>query len=104
MFLAFEPFGNSLFYGLPFAFILYIIPIIIKCRFFIDDNCSVIGELNITPKPDNFRRIYVLFQADAIIDTDFNPKPLNVNPLHRSGFTVLEWGGSELVSLEKDEL
>ena len=76
----------------------------VQVQFFVDDNCSVIGELNIIPKPDNLRRIYVLFQADAKINTDFNSKPLNVKPIDRNGFTILEWGGSELKSYENNNL
>ncbi len=76
----------------------------VQVQFFVDDNCSVIGELNISPKPDNLRRIYVLFQTDINIITDFIAKPLNVKPFDRNGFTVLEWGGSELKSYENGNL
>ncbi len=76
----------------------------VQVQFFVDDNCSVIGEMNIDPKPDNLRRIYVLFRADSKINTDFNSKPLNLKPFDRKGFTVLEWGGSEIKSLDTNEL
>lgn len=73
---------------------------LVQVQFFIDDNCSIIGDLNITPKPDNLRRIYVLFQANPIVVTDYVPKKLEVKPLNRNGFTVVEWGGSVLGSEE----
>ena len=76
----------------------------VQVQFFVDDNCSVIGELNITPKPDNLRRIYVLFKSNPIIFPNFISIPLNVKPFDRNGFTVLEWGGSEIKSLDSNEL
>ncbi len=66
----------------------------VQVQFFIDDNCSVIGDLEISPKPDNLRRVYVLFQENPKVATDFVAKPLKVNSVKRDGFTVLEWGGS----------
>ncbi len=76
----------------------------VQVQFFVDDNCSVIGELNISPKPNNLRRIYVLFKSNPIIFPNVISIPLNVKPFDRNGFTVLEWGGSEIKSLEANEL
>ncbi|MBI2258864.1 MAG: hypothetical protein HYU67_08200 [Flavobacteriia bacterium] len=70
----------------------------VQIQFFIDDNCSLIGELNIIPKPDNLRRVFVLFQANPKIISGFTKKTLNEKVLDRTGFTVLEWGGSEVKS------
>ena len=75
----------------------------VQVQFFVDDNCAVISDLIISPKPDNLRRIYVLFQLNTDVETDFNSKPLNVKPFSRAGFTVLEWGGSEIKSSQNNE-
>lgn len=72
----------------------------VHIQFFVDDNCSVIGDLNISPKPDNLRRIYVTFEKNPKVVTDFVAKELKVEKLERTGFTVIEWGGSEFNSYE----
>lgn len=66
----------------------------IQVEFFVDENCEVIGDLNISPKPDHLRRVYVVFNEIKIISNQFKNKPLEVKPLRREGFTVIEWGGS----------
>ena len=75
----------------------------------IDEQCNaVIGALNVEPKPDNFRRIYMLY---APVDKEDISNYLSdknslgtdtVTPIQRNGFTVIEWGGAELnrISLE----
>lgn len=68
----------------------------VQVQIFIDDNCSIIGDLVISPKPDHLRRIFVLFEANPIDLKNFIPKKLNVQTFERTGFTVIEWGGSEI--------
>lgn len=70
----------------------------VQIQFYVDDNCSLIGDLDISPKPDNLRRIYVTFQKNPVVVTDFVPQELNVKAIQRNGFTVVEWGGSDLGS------
>ncbi len=67
---------------------------VIQVQIFIDENCKVIGELEITPKPDHLRRVYAIFNEVTIISNQFVNRPLDVKPLRRNGFTVIEWGGS----------
>jgi hypothetical protein len=67
---------------------------IIQVQFFVDDNCEVIGKLEINPKPDHLRRVYAIFNEVTIISNQFVNRPLDVKPLRRNGFTVIEWGGS----------
>ena len=53
-----------------------------------------IAELNISPKPDNVLRIYMTFEA---LDEPVESEITMPEPFVRDGFTVVEWGGSELV-------
>ena len=60
-----------------------------------NEECNKFAELNITPKPDNLYRIYILWHpATHEIELD-EQKIISIN---RKGFTVLEWGGQELPS------
>jgi hypothetical protein len=68
----------------------------IQVEFFVDENCEVIGELEINPKPDHLRRVYTIFNEITVISNQFINKPLHVKPLRRNGFTIIEWGGSLL--------
>jgi hypothetical protein len=75
-------------------------------QFTIDNNVApVIGSLNISPKPNSIRRVFVQF-----IDADkFNLYSIYViekqtfSSFERKGLTVVEWGGSELVNTLLDE-
>ena len=53
-----------------------------------------LAELNISPKPDNVLRIYMTFEA---LDEPVESEITMPEPFVRDGFTVVEWGGSELV-------
>ena len=57
--------------------------------------CDEFASLDITPKPTEIGRFYVLW---AEVPDDYNP-PLEtqtVPRMKRNGFTVLEWGGAEV--------
>jgi len=65
-------------------------------QFLVDDEySSEIAGITINPTPESMRRIYLLF-------TPFKEKPTFkttaqiIKPFNRNGFTVIEWGGSEL--------
>ena len=50
-------------------------------------------ELNINPKPDTLIRIFLsIKKIDSIPDI----KEQKVQKIERKGFTVIEWGGSNL--------
>jgi hypothetical protein len=66
----------------------------IQVEFFVDEKCEVIGELEINPKPDHLRRVYAIFNELSVVSNQFVNKPLDVKPLRRNGFTIIEWGGS----------
>jgi hypothetical protein len=68
----------------------------IQVEFFVDENCEIIGELEINPKPDYLRRVYAIFNEVTVISNQFINKPVEIKPLRRNGFTVIEWGGSLL--------
>jgi len=67
-------------------------------QFLIDDDYEVISTMEITPKPDNMRRVYLIFTAIENIPTniELQQQDFDFAPLDRSGFTIMEWGGSEI--------
>ena len=48
-------------------------------------------ELNITPKPDSMIRIFLSIKK---LDSPINIKVQKLSSVERTGFTVIEWGGS----------
>jgi hypothetical protein len=70
-------------------------------QFLLDDAYQYrIAEMEITPSPDAMRRVYLLM---APLDRPFigiNTVPQTFSPFNRTGFTVLEWGGTELDFLD----
>lgn len=66
-------------------------------QFLVDDSYSdKIAGIEIYPKPDAMRRIYLL---TAPVESSFiglDVVPQKFEPFVRNGFTVLEWGGTEL--------
>ena len=50
-------------------------------------------ELNISPKPDSLIRVFLTIKK---LDTPVNIKEQNLESVERKGFTVIEWGGSEI--------
>ena len=62
-------------------------------RFLEEDELNEEMELNISPKPDTLIRIQMQFKP-LLFDMDIPEQKLN--EVHRSGFTVVEWGGSKV--------
>ena len=50
-------------------------------------------ELNVTPKPDSMIRIFLTIKK---LDTPINVKEQKLLSVERKGFTVIEWGGSNI--------
>ena len=50
-------------------------------------------ELNVTPKPDSMIRVFLTIKK---LDTPINIKEQKLVNVERKGFTVIEWGGSDL--------
>ena len=71
-------------------------------QFLIGEEYDKIATLKINPKPDNLRRIYLIFSEISDTNTIYLERQ-RFYPFNRSGFTVLEWGGSEIKSFGNDE-
>jgi len=67
-----------------------------KIEFLLDKQYDVIGKLKVTPKPDNTRRLYIFFQGSDDFDPSLQYEQVDIEPFSRNGFTILEWGGTEL--------
>lgn len=57
---------------------------------------TAIGDLTISPKPESMIRVYMLYAPAQDLDDDFHLVPQTLSPIQRNGFTVVEWGGSEI--------
>jgi hypothetical protein len=78
-------------------FITYWLPLLLRnklslCSFQKHEFFNSI-ELNITPKPDSLIRIFLSIKK---IDAPINIKEQKLQSIERKGFTVIEWGGSDL--------
>jgi len=62
-------------------------------HFMFNNECNEYAKMNITPKPDHTFRVYMLW-SDA---KDHVPvAEQKIESFQRNGFTVVEWGGSEM--------
>ena len=83
-------------------FITYWAPRIVQeqyatIQFLIDEDYGKeIGELAVNPKPDCIRRVYMLFSSSGSPANEFNSTLKKIESFQRKGFTVIEWGGSEI--------
>ncbi len=60
-----------------------------------------VSTMQITPKPDNLFRMYMIWgDAAGLQDVTFTPQHLE--KVTRSGFTVVEWGGTELKNIPQE--
>jgi hypothetical protein len=66
-------------------------------QFLVDEVYSnEIAGINVNPAPDSMRRIYLLFEGSEIeLKQNFLTSP-DLKPFVRDGFTLVEWGGSEI--------
>ncbi len=67
-------------------------------QFKVDEQYDEIATINVTPKPDNIRRVYMLFTP-----FDSYPSHLKIDnskvkytSISRDGLTIIEWGGSQI--------
>ena len=66
-----------------------------RIEFLTGAEVDALMPLTITPAPDNILRVYMLFApCDASLVAELLPQDLPV--LTRTGFTVVEWGGTRL--------
>ncbi len=68
-------------------------------QFLLDDlYTSKIAELTMSPEPESLKRVYLLYTTyQEFPDIDYAPQQFE--PFDRKGFTLIEWGGSELKTL-----
>jgi len=62
-------------------------------HFLLNESCNDFAKLDITPKPDNVIRVFMIWRSEDRSTTLYSPQ-LFPN-FSRKGFTVIEWGGSE---------
>ena len=64
-------------------------------HFMLNEACDEFAQLQITPKPDHLYRFYMI--SMPLNDADeYQVSEQVLKPIDRSGFTVLEWGGTKL--------
>jgi hypothetical protein len=64
-------------------------------QFVLNDDCERFADLAISPKPDHLYRIYIL-TAPLAANEIMLIKEQQLAKINRSGFTVIEWGGSTI--------
>lgn len=72
-----------------------------KCgfvRFLFNEEYNAIAEINVTPTPDNLFRVYLLWTPMETTN-GFSPVTQEIPTMNRTGFCILEWGGSELPAI-----
>lgn len=68
-------------------------------HFIFDEKCDRFASLNITPKPDQVHRVYIVWSK---LNSSFNQTVIEqtIPVFKREGFTVIEWGGSQIYPAE----
>jgi hypothetical protein len=78
-------------------FIVYWLPIMQNNKYnlitFAGEEYEKLAELKITPKPESVLRVMMIFKP---LDNPINIEEQELKPFDRKGFTVVEWGGTEL--------
>ncbi|MDF2672288.1 MAG: hypothetical protein K0R09_553 [Clostridiales bacterium] len=78
-------------------FIVYWLPIIQENKYnlitFAGEQYENIAKLKITPEPDSILRIMMVFKP---LKKPVQIEEQELKPFHRKGFTVVEWGGTEV--------
>ncbi len=81
-------------------FITYWYPLMAKneknyIHFVFNDEYNEYATININPVPDNMLRVYMLWMDATSVNESLLEKQ-KIPALKREGFTLVEWGGSEL--------
>jgi hypothetical protein len=64
-------------------------------HFMFNEECNDFAELEISPKPDHMYRFYMI-SMPLIDESEYMVSEQEIKPIDRSGFTVLEWGGTKI--------
>ncbi|CAG5077952.1 hypothetical protein CRYO30217_00524 [Parvicella tangerina] len=66
-------------------------------QFNFDEVVEQMAALEVSPTPDSQRRVFMLFTGfEAIPDIEITPPEEIDEPFERTGFCLLEWGGTEV--------
>lgn len=84
-------------------FIVYWLPILNKnetsfIHFRINDNIDNASILTVSPKPDSWIRLFMEYKE---VDEGYTIPEQKLEKLPRKGFTLVEWGGSNIAKLTK---
>jgi len=60
---------------------------------FVDKQYTDTAPLTITPTPDSLLRVFMVYKP---LDEKIEIKPQDIKSFERKGFTVIEWGGTEI--------
>ncbi len=60
---------------------------------FVGEEYTNMAPLTITPKPDSMLRVFMVFKP---LDKQIDIVPQIIQPFERKGFTIVEWGGTEI--------
>lgn len=72
-------------------------------HFVVNDDCDQFASLEISPKPDHQYRFYILtFPVES--DNGFKLEKQQLPKMNREGFTVLEWGGSQIKTIHSPNI
>lgn len=78
-------------------FIVYWLPIMQENKYnlitFAGEEYENIAQLRITPKPDSILRVMMVFKP---LNKPIKVEEQELKPFTRKGFTVVEWGGTEV--------
>lgn len=79
------------------AFIAYWLPKLQGNRYnlihFAGTGYTDYAKLTVTPRPESLLRVFMAFEP---LENPVKVSPQSFPPFHRTGFTVVEWGGTEL--------
>lgn len=86
-------------------FIVYWLPLMKDNKYnlitFAGEDYENIAQLKITPKPDSILRIMMVFKP---LDKAIKIEEQELKPFERKGFTVVEWGGTELRQVSNEDI
>jgi hypothetical protein len=64
-------------------------------QFLFNNGCNRFAALTVAPQPEQLFRVYMLW-SPVENATNLSPQPQVIQKISRSGFYVIEWGGSEI--------
>ncbi len=68
-------------------------------HFMFNNECDEYAKMNVAPKPDHLFRVYMLWSKVGPAEV----KEQKIENFKRSGFTIVEWGGTEFPNLTLEE-